>query len=315
MPGIIAISTNPALDRVLVAPGRRLGGVVRAVRVYESAGGKAAQAARVARALAADVVLIAPIGGARGWRFRDLLAGAGVEGRLVHVESETRQTIAIVEDDGLLEVHEPGAGVTADEADLLVEVATRELGKAEVAIVSGSLPAGAPVDLHARLVRAARASGAFTILDSSSPEAFALAAQEQPGLVKPNLSEACHLEGCEAPADGDLDAAVDIGRRLAARHGTAVWLTLGERGSLLLREGRCAELSLAPGGPVRNAVGAGDALVGGLAAGLARGLPLLAAAALGVAAAGDTVTREASAVIDPALVERTRADVRIREIA
>ena len=315
MPRVIAISTNPALDRVLVAPGPRLGGVVRAVRVYESAGGKAAQAARVARALAADVVLVAPIGGARGRRFRELLAAAGLDGRLLHVESETRKTIAIVEDTALLEVHEPGAGLTADEADLLVEVATSELGKAEIAIVSGSLPAGAPVDLHARLVRAGRESGSFTILDSSSPEAFALAAREQPGLVKPNLSEACRLEGCEPTADGDLDAAVALGRRLATRLGTAVWLTLGERGSLLLREGRCAELSLAPGGPVRNAVGAGDALVGGLAAGLARGLPLLAAAALGVAAAADTVTREASAVIDPALVERTRAAVRIREIA
>ena len=314
MPRIVAISTNPALDRVLVAPGARQGGVVRATRVHESAGGKAAQAARVARALAADVVLVAPIGGARGWHYRDLLAGAGVEGRLVHVESETRQTIAIVEDDDLLEVHEPGAGLTADEADLLVDVASGELPKAGIAIVSGSLPAGAPVDLHARLVRAGRDRGAFTILDSSSPEAFALAAREQPELVKPNLSEACRLDGCEPPADGDLEAALDLGRRLAARLGTAVWLTLGERGSLLLRDGRCAELSLPPGGPVRNAVGAGDALVGGLAAGLARGLPLLDAAALGVAAAADTVTREASAVVDAALVERMRAVVRIREI-
>lgn len=311
---IVSISTNPALDRVLVAPGARHGGVVHATHAFETAGGKAAQAAQIARALGADVVLVAALGGARGSRYRRLLDAAGTRSRIVEVAGETRQTTSIVDDGDLLELHEPSASLSTVEADGLVQAAVAELSGAAVAIVSGSLPPGAPVELHARLVRASRDRGAFTVLDSSTPEAFALAARELPDLVKPNLSEANTIAGGEPLAPGDLRGAAQLARRLAERLATSVWLTLGAHGSFVVHEGTCLRLSLEPCGPVRNAVGAGDALIGGLAAGLCRDLAFVEAATLGVAAAADAVTRQASAEIDRPIVEATRANVHVQPI-
>jgi 1-phosphofructokinase family hexose kinase len=309
---VIAVSTNAALDRVLVAPGARGGGVVHATHAFETAGGKAAQAARIAAALGADVLLVAALGGARGARYRQLLDEQGMSSSVVEVEGETRQTISIVDDGDVVEIHEPWQGLSAQEADELVRTAEAELGGEAVVIVSGSLPPGAPVDLHARLVRAARERGAFTVLDTSTPQAFAAAARERPDLVKPNLHEATRIEGVETLAASDLTEAAQLARRLAERVGCSVWLTLGAYGSLLISEQRCLRLSVDPRGSVRNAIGAGDALVGGLAAGLCRGLSLVDAASLGVAAAADAVTRDASAVIDRPTVDEICAVVHVQ---
>jgi len=65
----------------------------------------------------------------------------------------------------------------------------------------------------------------------------------------------------------------------------------------------------APGDRVVNAVGCGDALAGGLAAGVARGLDLPDSAALGVAAAADKLGRLHSGRVDSAGVERLLAQV------
>ena len=89
-----------------------------------------------------------------------------------------------------------------------------------------------------------------------------------------------------------------LGQLRAGRFARLVWLTLGDRGSLLLDEsGSAWRLTLDPPRLV-SAVGCGDALLGGLAAGLARGLALLDAARLGVAAAADKLGRA-----HPGLVE------------
>ena len=64
--------------------------------------------------------------------------------------------------------------------------------------ICGSLPPGAPVNLHARLIAAARERGAYTILDSSTPAALAAALSEGPDLVAPNLAEAA----LRSPATG-----------------------------------------------------------------------------------------------------------------
>jgi fructose-1-phosphate kinase PfkB-like protein len=66
-----------------------------------------------------------------------------------------------------------------------------------------------------------------------------------------------------------------------------VWLSLGADGSLLSTRDGTWRLTPPPSRAIVNAVGCGDALVGGLAAGLVRGLDLLEAARLGTAAATD----------------------------
>ena len=163
---------------------------------------------------------------------------------------------------------------------------------ANVAVIAGGLPPGAPPDLHARLVSRARECGAFTILDSSSPDALELALGAGPDLVKPNLAELSLLLGAGVVRGGDAPlGALSCVRRAAprARRGCrvaqprAARLPAGER-----RRGAALQRSRRQGGELGRMWRCAR---GGSRRGLARGLDLPEAAALGVAAAADKLGR------------------------
>jgi len=309
--GVLAVATTPAIDRISLARGGIVEGIVRASEALETPGGKAVHAAMVARALGAPTHLVAPTGGRRGELLRALLAEEGIESTLVPVDAETRATHTLVDADlgDLVEVHDPQAALQLEECDALV-TASEKRGFASVAVIAGGLPPGAPPDLHARLVARARARGAFAILDSSSPEALQLALGATPDLIKPNLAELSALVGERlAPGrDAPLAVLAEFGERLRGRGAGAVWLSLGRRGSLLVSDRGAVHFN-APGERVVNAVGCGDALAGGLAAGIARGLDLRDAAALGVAAAADKLGHLHSGRVERAGVEQLLAHV------
>jgi 1-phosphofructokinase family hexose kinase len=310
---VLAVATSPALDRISLTRGGALEGIVRASQALETPGGKAIHAAMVARALGAETHLVAPAGGRRGELLRDLLAAEGLESSLLAVAAETRATHTLVDADlgDRIEIHDPPGALQPVDCDELV-AATRVRGSAaRVVVVSGGLPPAAPHDLHARLLTAAREGDAFTILDTSSVEAFELGLGAAPDLVKPNLAELAALlgEGAASERDAPMASLAALADRLRENRAGAVWLSLGERGSLLVSAAGSLHLS-APAQRIVNAVGCGDALVGGLAAGIARGLELADAAALGAAAAADKLGRLSSGQVERAAVERLLALVR-----
>jgi len=292
---VVAVSTNPAIDRIVVAPGAADGGVVKAHELLETPGGKAAHVAMVAAALGADAILVTPADATLG----DLLAAAGVPSSLVPVAARVRGTYTVVDAAAgdVLEVHEPSPSLSAGEREALLGAATAAFAGATVAVIAGSLPAGAPEDLPARLVRAAAAAGAFTVVDTSNRRALELALNARPDLVKPNAAEAAALLG------GAAGSLPETARALRDRGARAAWLSAGARGSVLAAEGGVWRLAAPEPGRMVNAVGCGDALVAGLAAGLLRGLALLDAAVLGVAAATDKLAHLHSGRVDLEAVE------------
>jgi 1-phosphofructokinase len=310
---VLAVATSPAIDRTSLARVGAAEGIVRATESLETPGGKAIHVAMVAQALGARAHLVAPAGGRRGELLRELLAAESLGSSLLSVEAETRATHTLVDTDrgDLVEVHDPPAALQPEECDALVAATRAGASHAHVAVIAGGLPPSAPADLHARLVAAARDEGAFTILDSSSAEAVSLALGATPDLVKPNLAELSALVGNGATTGRDARMATlaALAERLREGVGGAVWLTLGQRGSILARAEGAWQFN-APAARVVNAVGCGDALAGGLAAGLAQGRELQDAAALGVAAAADKLGRLHSGKVERAAVERLLPGVR-----
>lgn len=311
-----AVSTNPAIDRVALIEGPAEG-VRRASRMLETPGGKAIHAASVAAELGASSAVITTFGGAAGERLLSLLEAEPVIGRPVPVAGETRGTYTLVARDrgDLVEVHEPSSPLTAEECDRLVEELASSRPASRVVAVCGSLPPDSPPDLHARLVETARDAGSTTILDCSTPEALAAGIGAGPDLVAPNLVEAANLLGTELDLDSpdaDLAEATAAIRALGAK---AVWLTLGERGSLLDDGEAISSISAPAPAQAVNAVGCGDALIGGLAAGLLAGRDLGGAAALGAAAAADKLSHLHPGRVERAGVEAIAAQVEVSRSA
>jgi 1-phosphofructokinase family hexose kinase len=303
----LAVSPNPAVDRVarIEGPGR---GVERATEFLETPGGKAIHAALVAAELGAPARVLTTAGGRNGRLLLELLEAEPLEVTHVAVADATRGTYTVAGDDGdLIEVHEPSPRLSGPEADSLVSALAGLAPAGAVVAISGSLPRGAPADLHARLVASAREAGAFTVLDCSTPESLAAGVEARPDLVAPNLDEAAALAGTS-----DLES---IAAAIRERGAGAVWVSLGAEGSVFADSEGSVRLAAPPPARIVNAVGCGDALVGGFAAGLLAGRAPREAAALGVAAATDKLAHLHPGRVDRAAVEALVAAVTMREAA
>ena len=173
--------------------------------------------------------------------------------------------------------------------------------------MSGSLPPGAPEDGFARIAGLARgiatAGRPVAVLADTYGPALAAILAERPAVVKINAAEASEGTGLEV---ADPDTAERAATELRRRGAGAVVITLGPAGAVVVSA--AGSLLLAPAG-VTGAypVGSGDAFLGGLAVGLARGEDVQQAARLGRAAGMANALVPGAGELDPAAVQRILA--------
>jgi 1-phosphofructokinase family hexose kinase len=181
----------------------------------------------------------------------------------------------------------------------------------DIWVLSGSLPPGVPSDTYARLITLLKAGGARTFLDTSGdPLRHGCAAR--PYLVKPNLMEAGELMGRKLDSLADMYRAVDL---FLGQGIEVVALSLGADGLLLATEQQAVSVR-PPCVQVRNPVGAGDALLAGIAyalasSGEAEGPTLEQMARWGVAAGTAAAMREGVSFGDRAEVEALHAKLQV----
>lgn len=151
---------------------------------------------------------------------------------------------------------------------------------------------------------AARRIGAITILSPAPGAPIDPTLLAMTDWLVPNETEFVAVGG--APLAGDPsadDRAIDaLGRQL----GVSLVVTLGEHGVALLPRAGLVDRVPAPVVSAVDTTGAGDAFVGSFAVGLAAGLVPHGAAALGCAAAADSVTRPGTQSSYPAPDEAER---------
>lgn len=317
---MLVLGANLTQDRVVRLPELVPGAVLRALSVDVAPGGKPVNVARVGAALGARSVLVANCPGATGLDLARELADAGLEVVPVQTDGDLRAATLLLESGGRTTViNEPGPPLDAASAAALLAAVDVALGSGthRVVVLSGSLPPDTPDDLYAEAVRTAHRHGALALVDASGP-ALAAALEAGPDLVTPNLAEAeSLLQGLGATGATELvdeeGADIDVRARAAAaslvRLGARAALVSGGRhGAALWADGRSWWFA-APSVVTVNAVGAGDSLLGGVAAGLQRGDPLVDAVRLGVAAAAVSVTRTGPGDVDAATVEDMLARV------
>jgi len=286
---IVTVTLNPALDVTYRLDRLRPGSTNRVHSVAERAGGKGVNVARVLAARGRAVRVVGPAGGASGELLRADLDRAGLPHLLTPIQGTTRRTVAVVaaEDDETTGLWEPGPEISAEEWRRFTERDfPAALAGATVAVLSGSLPPGLPVDAYAVLLSLAADQGVPTVLDADGePLRTALAAR--PTLVKPNAEEAERATGAADP-----HTAADRLRALGA--GTAV-VTAGTNGLFGSTDGLRWHTPV-PRQVRGNPTGAGDAATAALALALADGLPwpqatadaaALSAAAVAAPLAGD----------------------------
>ena len=313
---MLVITPNLCFDRTLRVERFEAGAVVRPYDAVVTVGGKGVNVCRAIADLGGEAELLGLVGIDDAARFESLSRAEGLRLRSVPVPGSVRQATIILEDGGRASVlNEAGPTVGAEQADALCELASSELAEVSAAgsrvlVCSGSLPPGLPTDLYGRLAAVARGHGALSVVDGAR-EALVDALPFGTGPGDPQ------------PARGRRRARRSVrrvvSRRRAPRRGAGPCVPDGRRTAGA--RGRCGPWSprappvrrtspraSATGWPrrwsqVRNPIGAGDALVGGLTHALSKGRPWLEAVTWGVAVASAAVEHPDAGHLD---AERAR---------
>jgi 1-phosphofructokinase len=309
---IITLTANPAVDRTIeIDSAIRRGGVYRALRVGDEAGGKGVNVARAVAHAGYPAVAVLPADDddllVRG------LVEAGVHPVNVPIGHPSRVNITVTEPDGTTtKFNDPGkpfpAGVVARVTEALVERSVEALW----VVLSGSLPPGVTPSWYAQLTAILHQHGRRIAVDTSGPplDATVRSALTLPDLLKPNSEELASLTGADpAQVEDDPALAAALAARLVERGAGSVLATLGGRGAVLVTAAGCWLATPAPI-VLKSTVGAGDASLAGYLIAASEGMSqpdrLRHAVAYGSAAAslpGSTMPRVSDIRLGDVLIE------------
>ncbi len=254
---ILTVTLNPAVDKTCNIGELMLGQVNRLQSVKSIAGGKGVNVTKVLRQFGYPVVAMGFVGGYSGTLIEDRLNAMGAECCFTHIAGETRVSTNVLAENGYVtEILEPGPEIAEDEIRRFIEEYEKQVKKAQVVVLSGSIPQGVPQDIYAGLITIAKKSGCKVCLDTSG-EALKEGVKAVPHMIKPNRKEMEYLVGRKLVTTQDMIE--EAGKLLESGIETVV-ISLGGKGFIHVDKAGVIEQ---PAYKVKtvNTVACGDCLV------------------------------------------------------
>jgi 1-phosphofructokinase family hexose kinase len=285
---ILTVTLNPAVDLACTVPGFALDQVNRAVSFRSDAGGKGVNIARLLRLFGLEVGATGFLGRENQEIFEKLFKDQRIEDTFIRIPGSTRIGIKILDTttQTTTDINLPGLTPGTEQLVRLFDTVERQLQDTSMVIVAGSLPPGVPTDTIGRLVELIKSRQVKVFVDTSGP-ALAHAIKARPTLIKPNLEELAEYLG--HPLNDNREILREAKKLIDTGIETVV-VSLGERGALFV-EKDASFFTTPPAVEVVSTVGAGDAMVGSMAAGLAKSLSLQERARLATAVSAAVVTQ------------------------
>jgi 1-phosphofructokinase family hexose kinase len=294
---ILSAGLTPAWQQILVFDKVCWGEVNRAREAAWCGSGKVLNAGMAVHWLGGPSLTLAPLGGFPLKEIDREFAEIGVPRRWIETQAATRVCTTVLDRafGRITELVENGRPLNESEYHAFCEAYAEEAARAEVVVLIGSLPGGAPVSLYRDLVAS---TGCAMVLDFRG-EGLLSVLDLKPYVVKPNREELGLTVGRSLDDDADLLTAMRDLNRLGAQwvvvtHGSQdVWVSSSER-VYRLTPPQVAE--------VVNPIGCGDCLAAGIAWATRRGDSIVDAVRFGIGAAGDNLGK-----LLPGRVERDNA--------
>lgn len=308
---ITAVCLNPSVDQVITIPQFTYGGMNRVDGTVEVCAGKAVNAALVASAVGACVRVVGFLCRTGGEGFGARLDGRGVGHRFIPIEGRVRRNIKLLNaaEGVVTEVNEPGAPVTGADTRQLEAALYEGGGPGDWLLFTGSMPPGCERSQYRRWIERARSAGFRCALDAEG-EALSQGILARPEVIKPNRFELQKLMGRALASPEEI---VRAAREIVLSGVGLVVVSLGREGSVMV-DGECAYWAAPMEVPVHSTVGAGDAMLAGLLAGLSKGDEAEAAYRLGVACALASVMGPGSGEICGEEVRRKYKEILLKRV-
>ena len=305
---ILCVGTTPALQRSMKFASLTVDEVNRAVEVVETAAGKGINVARVLHLLGHDLLATGFVGGESGGFIRREMDREGIPHRFINVPFPTRTCITVIDErhKTTTELVEESQVVAEQYWGELEALVAEEIARCAALVLSGALPPQAPQDFYANCCKMANVANVPVIMDTRG-QPLALAMPQRPLMVKPNRDELASTFGLDVSGDAQLKISV---RRLIAMGAQSALITMGAAGAVFC-DGGDFQLIAAPMVKAVNAIGSGDSVAAGFAAGVVQKLPLLQCAILGIACGSANAMTATPGMVHPADVERLAGEIRV----
>lgn len=311
---IHSVTLNPAIDQTVTLDRLVPGEVHRATAVRQNAGGKGVNVASCLADWQLGVAAHGLLGRDNAAPFERLFADKGIDDRFIRVAGSTRVNLKLVDGQGTTDINLNGMTVAEGHIDAVVVALGAAVEAGDLVVLAGSVPPGCRGDIYALLVKRLRSMGCHVLLDTSGAAlTHALDADKLPHIIKPNCDELAAWLG--RPIMGQTEL-IETARRLLARGVELVAISMGAQGALFVsaKEAIATRLTL---DQVASTVGAGDAMVAGIAAALVESAGLERLARLATAFAGGKLSMAGPNLPARGLVEAlaARASVSVLEMA
>jgi tagatose 6-phosphate kinase len=281
---ILAAGLTPAWQQILVFDEVHWGEVNRARQAVWCGSGKVLNAGVALHHLGGSSLTLSPLGGTPLAEIEREFADLGVPRRFIPTRAATRVCTTLIDraTGQITELVENGRPLGADETAAFRTTFAEEAARAEVVVLTGSLPEGAQVGLYRDLVAAARAR---LVLDFRG-EGLLSVLDLKPYVVKPNREELGQTLGRSLDDDGDLLAAM---RELNRRGAESVVVTEGAKAVWVTSVNETYRFTPPRVAEVVNPIGCGDCLAAGIAWATRRGDSIVDAVRFGLGAAADNL--------------------------
>lgn len=289
MTDVVTLTLNPCVDVSTATSHVTVTHKLRCTGPVRTPGGGGVNVARYLMRLGHSPLALHTQGGHTGEVLAELLQQEGVPHLGLPIAHETRESLHVIEQSTGQEFRfvMPGPAMSLAEWGRVRERFETHASRARWAVLSGSLPPGAPADAYGQLLRWCRDHKVSAVVDAGG-EALRHALAVGVTLVKPSLEELRAYSGLGLYKRSEQ---IELIQSLVTQaRAQVVVLSLGPEGALLAAKNVLLQAKPAPAHVV-SAVGAGDSLVAGLVSGLLQDLDLPSCLRLGMAVSAATITQ------------------------
>lgn len=265
---IITVTLNPAIDKTVDVDNLMVGELNRIKNVTIDAGGKGINVSKTIKALDGQSVALGFLGGNSGKIIVNELDKLQISHDFVYVDGETRTNTKVISSDGTLtELNEQGFVASSQNIDDLMDKIEKYADEQSIFVLAGSIPKGVSTDIYANITQLVHNKGGKVLLDADG-ELFTQSVIAKPDILKPNTYEITKFIGkTQATEQEILQTASNF-----VKNGTKiVAISQGKDGAIFVigdKQYKVQGLKV----DAHSTVGAGDAMVSGLAYALDNGL-------------------------------------------
>ena len=306
---ITTVCMNPSFDKTASVMALEPGDLNRLRNVRVDVGGKGVNVAVVLKRLGVPVSCVGCLGERGRESFLQMIRQEEVPFDYLPMPGEVRTNLKLVDESTrtVTEFNEPGISMNPSQLEDFLRLLKEKAEDSDYVVLSGRLPEGCPETTYQRCLKALE--GKRCVLDCAG-ETLLHGIKEKPFLIKPNLPE---IEAIMKKELRTLRGLRDAALFLIGYGAQNVIISMGKYGAMFVSQ---KETFFAPALMVeaRSTVGAGDAMIGGVLAGLARGESLADSFRYGVAAGAASVMTDGTQLLRRPDFEALLPKVTVQEV-